>query len=71
MRRKLYNKAAATKKIELIEMNAQFNIKHNLADVRIQQIFNSTGQMHFSPASETKLANLYSDYSMQPSLHVC
>ena len=62
-----YNQAAATKKIELIEMNAQFNIKHNLADIRIQQIFNSTGQMHFSPVSETKLANLYSDYSVQPS----
>ena len=62
-----YNQAAATKKIELIEMNAQFNIKHNLADVRIQQIFNSTGQMHFSPVSETKLADLYSDYSIQPS----
>ncbi len=62
-----YNKAAATKKIELIEMNAQFNIKHNLADARIQQIFNSTGQMHFSPVSETKLADFYSDYSLQPS----
>ena len=62
-----YNQAAATKKIELIEMNAQFNIKHNLADPKIQQIFNSTGQMHFSPVSETKLANFYSDYSTQPS----
>ena len=62
-----YNQAAATKKIELIEMNAQFNIKHNLADARIQQIFNSTGQMHFSPVSETKLADFYSDYSLQPS----
>ena len=39
-----YNQAAATQKIELIEMNAQFNIKHNLADASIQQIFNSTGQ---------------------------
>ena len=62
-----YNQAAATKKIELIEMNAQFNIKHNLADARIQQIFNSTGQIHFSPVSETKLTNFYSDYSLQPS----
>ena len=62
-----YNQAAATKKIELIEMNAQFNIKHNLADARIQQIFNSTGQMHFSSVSETKLVDFYSDYSKQPS----
>ena len=62
-----YNKAAATKKIELIEMNSQFNIKYNLADHREQQIFNSTGQIHISPVTQTKLATLYSDYKIQPS----
>ena len=62
-----YNKAAATKKIELIEMNSQFNIKHNLADHREQQIFNSTGQIHMSPVTQTKLATFYSDYKIQPS----
>jgi len=62
-----YNKAAATKKIELIEMNSQFNIKHNLADYREQQIFNSTGQIHISPVTQTKLATFYSDYKIQPS----
>lgn len=62
-----YNQAAATRKIELIEMNAQFNIKHNLADVRIQQIFNSTGQYHISPASDAKLAGFYSNYKEHPS----
>ena len=62
-----YNKAAATKKIELIEMNSQFNIKYNLADHREQQIFNSTGQIHISPATQTKLTALYSDYKIQPS----
>ena len=29
--RSAYHKAAETKRIELIEMNAQFNVKHNLA----------------------------------------
>ena len=62
-----YNKAAATKKIELIEMNTQFNIKHNLADYREQQIFNSTGQIHISPVTQAKLATFYSDYKIQPS----
>ena len=65
--RDAYNRAAATQKIELIEMNAQFNIKHNLADPREQQIFNSTGQVHPSPAIQAKLANFYSDYKLQPS----
>ncbi len=62
-----YNKAAASKKIELIEVNAQFNVKHNLADYAEQQVFNSTGKMHFSAASNAKLAGFYSDYRLQPS----
>ncbi len=65
--RNAYNMAASTQKIELIEMNAQFNVKHNLADYEEQQIFNSTGQVNMSPAIKVKLANLYSDYRMQPS----
>ena len=65
--RDAYNKAASTKRIELIEMNAQFNVKHHLANFEEQQIFNSTGQVHFSPAIKTKLANLYTDYKLQPS----
>jgi hypothetical protein len=62
-----YHKAASTQRIELIEMNSQFNVKHNLAVYAEQQIFNSTGQMHMSPVSEAKLANFYSDYRLQPS----
>jgi len=62
-----YNKAAATKKIELIEMNAQFNIKHNLAYYEEQQLFNSTGQIHSSSATQEKIANFYGDYKTQPS----
>ncbi|GKS67276.1 hypothetical protein YTPLAS73_08230 [Nitrosarchaeum sp.] len=62
-----YNKAASTQRIEIIEMNAQFNIKHNLADYEEQQIFNSTGQVNMTHSIEMKLANFYSDYRLQPS----
>ena len=62
-----YHKAASTQKIELIEMNSQFNVKYNLADYVEQQFFNSTGQIHQSPATQAKLANFYADYKLQPS----
>lgn len=62
-----YNKAATIKKIELIEMNSQFNVKHNLADHTEQQMFNSTGKIHLSPATQAKLTNFYSDYKLQPN----
>ena len=62
-----YAGAASTSKIELIEMNAQFNVNHNLADYEEQQVFNSTGQLHLSSANKVKLATLYADYKLQPS----
>ena len=62
-----YHKAASIQKIEMIEMNAQFNVKHNLAYFAEQQIFNSTGQVNSSPATQAKLANFYGDYRTQPS----
>ena len=62
-----YHKAASTKKIELIEMNAQFNVKHNLAYYGQQQLFNSTGQFHPSPASEQSIAQYYTDYRLDPT----
>lgn len=62
-----YHKAASTKKIELIEMNAQFNVKHNLAYYGQQQLFNSTGQFHPSPASDQSIAQYYTDYRLDPT----
>ena len=62
-----YHKVAAAPRIELIEMNAQFNVKHNLADYEEQQVFNSAGQLHFSPVTQSKLAQFYTDYKLQPS----
>lgn len=64
--RAAYNEAAKIKKIELIEMNAQFNVKHNLAYSKQQQLFNSTGQFHPSPAAETSIAQYYTDYRLDP-----
>ena len=65
--RDAYHQAAKTKKIELIEMNAQFNVKHNLAYYKQQQLFNSTGQFHPSPAAETTIAEYYTDYRLDPT----
>lgn len=65
--RQAYYKAAQTKKIELIEMNAQFNVKHNLAYYGQQQLFNSTGQFHLSPASDQTIAQYYTDYRLDPT----
>ena len=65
--REAYNNAATTLRVELIEMNAQINVKHNLADHAEQQLFNSAGQLHQSNATQAKLTNLYSDYTTQPS----
>ena len=62
-----YNKAASSKRVEIIEMNAQFNIKHNLASHAEQLIFDSTGQAHLSAATYSKLGGMYSDYKMQPN----
>ena len=62
-----YHKAAETKKIELIEINAQFNVKHNLAYHKQQQLFNSTGQFHPSPAAETSITQYYTDYRLDPT----
>lgn len=65
--RKAYHSMASAPRIELIEMNAQFNVKHNLADYDEQQIFNSTGQIHMSSATKSKLSEFYNDYKLQPN----
>ena len=65
--RNAYNNAAQTKKIELIEMNAQFNVKHELAYYGQQQLFNSTGQFHPSQVSQIKLIEYYTDYRQDPA----
>ena len=64
--RSAYHKAAETKRIELIEMNAQFNVKHNLAYYKEQLLFNSTGQLSLTPYTVATLGEFYKDYRTNP-----
>lgn len=64
--RSAYHKAAETKRIELIEMNAQFNVKHNLAYYKQQLLFNSTGQLPMNPYTQATLGEYYKDYRTNP-----
>ena len=64
--RAAYHKAAETKRIELIEMNAQFNVKHNLAYYKQQLLFNSTGQIPLNPLNQATLGEYYKDYRTNP-----
>lgn len=64
--REAYHTAAETKRIELIEMNAQFNVKHNLAYYKEQLLFNSTGQLTLNPFTQSQLGAFYSDYRSDP-----
>ena len=65
--RDAYNKAAETKRIELIEMNMQFNVNHKLAYYDQQMLFNSTGQFHPSEVTQLKLVQYYTDYRLDPA----
>lgn len=64
--RAAYHKAAETKRIELIEMNAQFNVKHNLAYYKEQLLFNSTGQITLNDYTKATLGEFYKDYRASP-----
>ncbi len=64
--REAYLKAAETKRIELIESNTQFNIKHNLAFYKEQLLFDKQGEFINSTKSWEKLGEFYSDYSNNP-----
>ncbi len=64
--RAAYHKAAETKRIELIEMNAQFNVNHNLAYYKQQLLFNSIGQLPQNPFTQSKLSEYYTDYRSDP-----
>ena len=64
--RAAYHKAAETKRIELIEMNAQFNVKHNLAYYKEQLLFNSTGNITLDEYTKSTLGEFYKDYRASP-----
>ena len=64
--RDAYIKAAETKRIELIEANTQFNIKHNLAYYKEQLLFDRQGEFILATESEEKLSEFNSDYRNNP-----
>jgi len=64
--RDAYIKAAETKRIELIEANTQFNIKHNLAHYKEQLLFDRQGEFILATESEEKLSEFNSDYRNNP-----
>lgn len=64
--RDAYIKAAETKRIEIIEANTQFNIKHNLAYYKEQLLFNIQGEFVNTTESIEQLSEFYSDYSSHP-----
>jgi len=65
--RNAYLKAAETKRIELIEANAQFNVKHNLAYYSQQLLFDIQGQFVNTTDTRGKLSQYYTDYRADPS----
>jgi hypothetical protein len=65
--REAYIQAAETKRIELIEANAQFNVKHNLAYYKQQLFFDVQGQFVNSTENITKLNQYYTDYREDPA----
>lgn len=64
--RNAYLKAAETKRIELIEANAQFNVKHNLAYYSQQLLFDIQGQFVNTTDTRGKLNQFYTDYRADP-----
>lgn len=65
--RAAYHKAAETKRIELIEANSIFNVKHNLAYYNQQILFNKEGQFIDSPITGEQLRKYYEDYRTNPA----
>ena len=62
-----YLAAAETKRIELIETNSQFNVKHNLAYYSQQILFDVNGKLVDSPITGEQLRQYYEDYRTNPS----
>ena len=65
--RQAYLAAAETKRIELIEANAQFNVRHNLAFYHQQILFDREGQFVDSPITGEQLRKYYEDFRTNPA----
>ena len=65
--RQAYLAAAETKRIELIEANSQFNVRHNLAYYNQQILFDRQGQFVDSPVTGEQLRKYYEDFRTNPA----
>ena len=65
--RQAYLTAAETKRIELIEANSQFNVRHNLAYYNQQVLFDKEGQIVDSPVTGEQLRKYYEDFRTNPA----
>lgn len=65
--RQAYLAAAETKRIELIEANSQFNVRHNLAYYNQQILFDREGQFVDSPVTGEQLRQYYEDFRTNPA----
>ena len=64
--RQAYLLAAETKRIELIEANSQFNVRHNLAYYNQQILFDKEGKFIDSQITGEQLRKYYEDYKTNP-----
>ena len=65
--RQAYLTAAETKRIELIEANSQFNVRHNLAYYNQQILFDREGQFVDSSITGEQLRKYYEDFRTNPA----
>jgi len=65
--REAYLAAAETKRIELVEQNNQFNVKHHLAYYQEQILFDSGGKFIRTPEAREKLKSMFSDFRENPT----
>jgi len=65
--RQAYYIAAETRYIELIAVNRDYNIKHNIASVKLQTFFDNTGQFIRTPDNKEALKKQFQDYMTNPA----
>ena len=65
--REAYFVAAETRYIELIEVNRDYNTKHNVASAKLQTFFDKSGQFIRTPENKEALKKQFQDYRTNPA----
>jgi hypothetical protein len=65
--RQAYFNAAESRYIELIAVNRDYNVKNNLASVKLQTFFDNTGQFIRTSENREALKKQFQDYRTQPA----